>query len=343
MPTFCSIVVAAVMTAAAAKPRAVELHGVAVDGGGVGVGDVTVFAIDARTGAITARVQSGADGRFSFSLPRRRHLLDAEGPGWTLLRLEKMQQGSVRLVMRRQPDVVPNGRRELVVTQTAATQPALAQETVSGRVVDDARSGLGGVRLSFVDQNGQTTAAVTSAADGGFKLLVRPGRYVLLVFAPGLHLQTLTTSAPNRWHVVLGVDTALETVHIREQAPDPDNPSARERARLAFQGKPVSSQPRVSPTLADLHASGGSVPTGGSHPVARQPAGAFCLATSHCSQSDGPAVCCASDGQLADEYVWAGGRAGTCKPAKDCIGARRFRRLVPEPPESRWRSEPPQP
>ena len=333
MPLVWTIAVAATLVAAGAKPRAIEVRGQVVDDLGNGVGGVTVFAIDWRTGAIAGRVSSGAQGAFILTLSRRRrHLLQAEGPGWSLLRLEKIGQGHVRLVMKRQPQSPPNGIGELVVTQIAqpgVAQPTLTQETVSGRVVDETGSGLGGVRLSMADHGGRNVAVVESAADGRFKFSARPGRYVLLVFAPGLHLQNLEASDPNRWRIILGVDTATDTVHIRQQAHDPDNPRASERARMAFEGRPVSSQPRVSPTLADLQASRGGAAVGGSHPVARQPAGGFCVATSHCSQADGPAVCCASDGQLADEYLWAGGRAGTCAPAKHCVGARRFRRLVP--------------
>jgi len=319
--------------ALATSPHATALEGQVVDEAGNGVTGVTVFAIDWRTGRIAARVPSQAGGAFVLTLPRRRrHLLQAEGPGWTLLRLEKLGQRHVRLVVRPQPQATGGGRAPLAIQRTAAARTGPALEVVSGRVMDETRSGLGGVRLSLIDAHGRTVAAASSDAAGGFRASAPPGDHTLLLFAPGLRLHRLEASGPNQWQIILAVEAATETVYVQQEPPaDPDNPVARERARLAFEGRPVSSQPRVSPTLADLHASRGTVSAGGAHAVARQPVGGFCLVTSHCRQSNGPAVCCASDGQLVDEYIWAGGRQGVCKPAKACAGAQKFRRLVSAP------------
>jgi hypothetical protein len=299
---------------------------------GQGVTGVTIFVVDSHSGAIVARLPSGAQGRFAVTIPRRhRHQFEADGPGWSLLRREVAGADRIRLVMRRQPRIAPAGRTELVVARTTTRSAAHPggdplPEIVTGTVVDETRVGVRGVGLSLVDQDGRTVAAVDSDPGGAFAIRASPGPYVLLLFAPGLRLQKLEGIGPNRWQVTVAVAAQPETVRIQVEPTDPDNPDARERARLTFEGKAVSGQPRVSPTLADLQTSRTGMTVSRSHPVARQPLGAFCVTSSHCSQTTGPAVCCTVAGELADEYIWAGGIEGACRPARDCAGARRYRR-----------------
>jgi hypothetical protein len=300
---------------AAASPRTAEVRGRVVDEAGAPVSGVTVFAVDWGTGAIGARVPSDTAGAFCLAVPRRRHQLEADGPGWWLLRREALG-GELRLVMRRQPPLA--GRAEVAVSAGGQT---------GGRVTDESGAAIRGVRLTLVDGQGRTVAVADSDRDGRFGAAVPPGRYALLLFAPGLTMHALASAGPNRWRITLAVEAGLDTVRIEAAPPpDPDNPDSRERARRAFAGRPVSNLPRITPTLAELQASRMGTVLASVHPVALQPLGAYCLASSQCGQANGPAVCCASDGELTDEYLWAGGRSGACKPARQCPGARKLAR-----------------
>jgi hypothetical protein len=321
------IVVALMLAAAGSTPRAIEIRGEVVDERGAALAGVTVYAVDAREGTIAERVESSGQGEFVVAVPRgRRYRIEAEGSAWALGHIEKVPPGRVRLVMTRQPGPAPTGRAELTVVGTGTPSGRPAGETVAGRVVDETGAGIHGVRLSIGDLGGRTVAVVDTAGNGGFSTSLAPGRYALLTFAPGLRLQTVELIGPNRWQLTLGIAAAAETVRIQTPAGDPDNPDARERARLTFEGKMVSGQPRVTPTLADLQAARTGVPTSRSHPVALQPLGSYCVRSSECSGVTGDVVCCTSEGQVADEYLWAGGAAGTCKSIRECPGARKYQR-----------------
>jgi hypothetical protein len=308
------------MAAGASSVRTVEVRGRVVDESGGPLGGVTVLAVDWGTGAISARVSSDQRGGFSVVVPaRRRQQLEADGPGWFLLRREARGPGEVQLVMRRQPPIA--GTDDIEVTPTGRP----IAEHVTGSVRDETGATLRGVRLSVVDDHARTIAVVDSDHDGRFTAVVPPGHYSLLVFAPGLTLSGMATIGPNQWAITLRVVAGLETIRIEQAPMDPDNPDARERARHAFAGHPVSNLPRVTPAVAELQASrAGQIVVGG-HPVARQSLGAYCLTSGQCRQEPGPAVCCAG-GELTDEYLWAGGRAGACTPAKECPGAAKYAR-----------------
>jgi hypothetical protein len=256
--------------------------------------------------------------------------------------LARVQKGRrIEIVVQPQGHPTPTSTGALTVTRTphvehgrrARGTPGLTGiplELVTGRAIDETGAPLAGVRLTLVASgpmvaSGRTLASVTTAADGSFEAATEPGLYRLHVFAPGLRLLPLVEKAPNQWRIILAVSGGMDTVRI-EAAPlaDPDNPDARERARLTFQGIKVSSLPRVSPTLADLQAERSGV----AHPVARQPLGSFCIRTAHCDQRAGLTVCCASNGDLTDEYLSTSfsGIAGLCQPVRECAGARAYRR-----------------
>jgi hypothetical protein len=280
--------------------------------------------VNDETRHIAAWTTSGPQGRFALAIPRGRHRFSAVAPDYSLVRIEDPRPGRIRIVVQVQGHPRATSSADVVVIRGSADghDPL---EIVSGRVIDETRVGLPGVRLMLVAPDGRTVALVNTAADGAFEAAARPGPYKLLVFAPGLRLQPLEETARNQWRITLAVAGGIDTIRI-EVAPtgDPENPNARERARLTFQGLKVNNLPRVSPTLADLQSSG----IGALHPVALQPLGSFCIKTTHCDQRSGQAVCCASNGDLTDEYLsnGFGGIAGACRPAPQCPGARSRRR-----------------
>jgi hypothetical protein len=304
------------VAAVGARPHTVR--GRVVDAAGAGVSGVTVFAVDADTRMVAAQTTSGVAGGFALALPRGRHRFGAVDAGWSLVRVEKAAE--IKVVVQRQTRAAPTATGELVVA--AATGGGQSLQMIAGRVIDETRTGLPGVGLKLVGTDGRT-AAVMTGAEGAFATAVRPGRYQLQLFAPGLRIQGLAGDG-NQWEITLGVAAGVDTVRIeQERAPDPGRLSARERAKLSFQGVKVSHLPRVSPTLADLQAARVGTPR---HAVARQPLGAFCVRTTDCDDEPGRAVCCASSGELTDEYLGVDGIAGTCRAIGQCPGAQKYRR-----------------
>jgi hypothetical protein len=330
-----SQLVGACLLIAVGSPASLEVRGQVVDEAGRAVVGATVYAVDGRDGTVTGQVASGSEGRFVVGVaPRRRHRFYADAADWSLVRSEKTAPGEIRLVMRRKPSMIVAGQGELAVVATAGTLARSAggtspNELLSGRMLDEAGHGLGGVRLILRTPAGQTVAEVDSGRAGDFVAAVQPGRYRIQMFAPGLRAVKQAEAGPNRWLITLGIAAGVESMHLHEDRPatDPDNPVASDRARLTFEGRVVSAQPRVTPALADLQVSRTGLSAARTHPVARQPQGAFCVESRQCSQARGQAVCCHA-GEVADEYQWAGGAGGVCKPATECPGARKYRRPV---------------
>lgn len=311
----------AALVAAAAQGQTVRVSGeVVMEGGGGGVSGVTVFAVDERTRNVSGWATSGAQGRFVVHVPGGANRFSAVAADYTMVRVEKLRRGKLRIVvqLQGQPHATPSA-------SLSVRGHGESLEVVGGRVVDETGVGLSGVRLMLITSQGQRVAMVSTSAGGTFEAAVAPGPHDLLVFAPGLQLQDLAETGRNRWTITLAVAGGVETVRIEADGPgDPDNPDARERARLTFRGAKVSALPRVSPTLADLQIER----AGSAHPVARQPLGGFCIRSAHCDQRTGQTVCCAQNGDLTDEY--SGGIGGACKPASGCTGARRYRRPATE-------------
>jgi hypothetical protein len=321
--------------AAVANQGTIQVRGQVVDAGGNGVVGVTVFAVDPGTHRIPGTVTSADRGAFSVTLPRSRYQFGIFSPDWSVIRVEKPRKGEIRLVVQSERHAVATSTGELEVNRSAADARSASRthdslQMVTGRLVSATGTGLGGVRLTLEGPAGRAVATTYAAATGDFATAARPGRYQLQIFAPGLRLLALDRQASgNRWLVTLGVVTEAATVRVEVEAEDPDNPSARARAALAFRGVKVTGLPALSPTLAELHAENGGT---AAHPVARQPLGALCIRTSDCQQGKGVAVCCADNGDLTDEYLalTPGGVGGTCKAAGDCPGARARRRRVVE-------------
>lgn len=214
---------------------------------------------------------------------------------------------------------------DLVVRLRPGARPG-SDQRIAGRVIDETGAPLPGVRLTLTRPDGApTNVTTTSGARGDFLVRAIPGHYRVRILAPGLRLQRLEPQpGTNRWQVRLEVDEEAATVRVEVERNDPDNPSAKERARMAFRGTKVTGLPVVSPTLADLQQDG----LGARHPVAHQPIGARCIRSAHCDQQRGLTVCCARDGELTDDYLAnnPGGVSGTCRPVADCPGARKHRR-----------------
>jgi hypothetical protein len=214
---------------------------------------------------------------------------------------------------------------DLVVRLRPGGHPG-SDQRIAGRVVDETGAPLPGVGLTLTRPDGTpTNATTTTGARGDFSVTAVPGHYRLRILAPGLRLQRLDPQpGTNRWQVRLEVDEEAATVRVEVDRHDPDNPSAKERARMAFHGTKVTGLPVVSPTLAELQHDG----LGARHPVAHQPIGALCIRSAHCDQQRGLTVCCAGDGELTDDFLAndPDGIRGTCRPVADCPGARKHRR-----------------
>jgi hypothetical protein len=291
----------------------VRVAGQVVDGAGHGVGGVTIFAVDARSEELPAWATSDATGGFVLALPARRHRFGVASAEWSVVRVEKGRP--LRIVVQRQAPPAATARGELVV---GGGPLAL----VTGRVIDETGAGLPGVGLTLVGPRGGAVAAITTGAGGVFTTAAGPGRHQLLVSAPGLALRSVEQVGQG-WQITLAVAAGANTVRIQVD-PLETPPDAHERARLAFRGIKMTGLPSVSPAIADLQRE----QTGTSHPVARQPPGGFCIRTTDCARAAGLNVCCASNGDLTDEYLWlvVGGIAGTSRPVADCPGARKRRR-----------------
>jgi hypothetical protein len=196
-----------------AEPSAVPapgkrtVTGVVVDAAGKAVPGVMVFASDVQTDAVTAMTVSDAEGKFTLSLPRRRHNLGILSPAIGLARLTPRGPGQVEIVTARLPADQLAARPGELLTRIDAPQAYV----IRGRVVDEAGGGLEGVRVENVRPTGAVITTVISGAGGQFALLVPGGESRIRTSAPGLEA---TRSARQDGRLVVVMSIAAEAQRI---------------------------------------------------------------------------------------------------------------------------------
>jgi hypothetical protein len=320
-----------------APERAVTIHVLAVTTEGAPLAMTRVFAMDMSSNEINAEGLTDAAGRATLSVPRRRHRIGAVRPGWTLDRLERADATQVSLVMAPTSDVaaLPRGSTFYVSDEGRSARDGMRRVTVT--LLGPGGAPLPGVGATFSDPAvGKIVARATSDVAGVLEAALPPRLYRIHLDIPGLRIGSRHPKRANEHVFRLEIATGVEEVRVRARpGPQPDDEdrfeTPQELALQRFNGVENNPLPRVSPAIAGMVRRGVDndpyivrlrAQMGAALPdavrmmemgylVAKQPLGAYCFENAHCSQKNGPALCCTKDGKVAPTE----NRTGHCKLA----------------------------
>jgi hypothetical protein len=323
------------------------------DKDGAPIAGASAFALDADASRISSEAKTDNAGRADLVIPRRLHRFGAVVDGMILLRLERLGTREVLLVMGPAPrpdDDISAGESLRVKPSGTATRSA-----VRISVLDPGSRALPGVRITVLDpMTRRVVASGFTDGNGQAEAVLTPNRYWVVFGVEGLRVAGKTERAPNDYVYRLEIATAMEdvAVKVKPRGGDDDEferPEILARRRFEGGGGANNPLPRVSPTLLDMQTTvwpeymslpngpkdpyieaarrglGAAAPDavvmqGWSHPLREQKLGALCIRSWHCSQSEGPAVCCYK-GEPSDPYPREG-VAGKCTLRAQCAPRR---------------------
>jgi hypothetical protein len=193
------------------------------------VAGVVVCAVDPATDAIVAMAASDQDGQVHMQLRPHRHNFGIMSARYQIVRLDPGAPGDYALVLRTLPE--PSGAGPAGAAPVLRVSGAIL---IRGRVVDEAGTGLAGVRVdgaratewgapgSGVRPQGVVVSSTFSGPNGAFTLPIPGGDTQLQARAPGLVLvrsavqQEKGVARADRPILVMGIDSAVQEVVISQ-------------------------------------------------------------------------------------------------------------------------------